>query len=184
MADIGIRGSTVTFKIDTGADVTAISDQMYESIVHSEGELEEVLRPLYRPGGVKLTVLGSATETLSYKEREVTERIYVVRGLQVAPLSRPASVSLKLVARVDTITQESVRQTYPKLCDGLRLVQKPYTIKLKPDAVPYSLKVPRRVPLPLMDKVKKRTGEDGRPWGHKPHRRTNSLRHGGGSEEE
>lgn len=70
-------------------------------------------------------------------------------------LSRPASVSLKLVARVDTINQESVRQTYPKLCDGLGLVQKSYTIKLKPDAQRFSLKVPHRVPLLLMDKVKK-----------------------------
>ncbi|KAI3374568.1 hypothetical protein L3Q82_021135, partial [Scortum barcoo] len=60
----------------------------------------------------------------------------------------------KLVARVDTIDQETVRNTYPKLCDGLGMVQKPYTIKLKPDAKP-SLKVPRRVPLPLMGKVKK-----------------------------
>ncbi|XP_062399854.1 uncharacterized protein K02A2.6-like [Sardina pilchardus] len=44
--------------------------------------------------------------------------------------------------------------TYPKLCEGLGLVQKPYTINLKPDAKPFSLKVPRRVPLPLMGKVK------------------------------
>lgn len=28
MADIGIRGSTVSFKIDTEADVTAISEQV------------------------------------------------------------------------------------------------------------------------------------------------------------
>lgn len=35
------------------------------------------------------------------------------------------------------------------------MVQKPDTIKLKPDAQPFSLKVPRRVPLLLMDKVKK-----------------------------
>lgn len=62
---------------------------------------------------------------------------------------------LKLVARIDTIDQETVRNTYPKLCDGLGLVRKPYTIKLKPDAKPFSLKVPRRVPLPLMGKVKK-----------------------------
>lgn len=123
--------------------------------MHRDGELEKALKRLYRPGGAKLTVLGSATEALSYKEREIIEKIFVVRGLQVVLLSRPASVTLKLVARVDTINQESVRQTYPKLCDGLGLVQKPYTIKLKPDAQPFSLKVPRRVPLLLMDKVKK-----------------------------
>lgn len=50
--------------------------------------------------------------------------------------------------------QESVRPIYPKLCDILGQVQKPYKIKLKPDAQLFSLKVPRRVPLPLMGKVK------------------------------
>lgn len=54
-----------------------------------------------------MTVLGSATETLSYKERERSEKIFAVRGLQMALLSRPDSVSLKIV---DTINQESVRQ--------------------------------------------------------------------------
>lgn len=62
---------------------------------------------------------------------------------------------LKLVARMDMIEQETVRATYHKLCDGLGLAQKPCTIKLKPDAKSFSLKVPQRVPLPLMGKVKR-----------------------------
>lgn len=62
---------------------------------------------------------------------------------------------LKLLARVDTIDQETIKQTNSKFCDGLGLVQKHYTIKLKPEAKPFSLKLPPRVPLPLMDKVKK-----------------------------
>lgn len=49
---------------------------------------------------------------------------------------------------------ESVKQQYPKLCSGLGLVRRPYSIKLKPEAVPFSLHAPRRVPLPLMGKVK------------------------------
>ncbi|KAL7859464.1 hypothetical protein SRHO_G00146110 [Serrasalmus rhombeus] len=69
-------------------------------------------------------------------------------------LSRPASDNLRLVARIDSIDLDSVKQTYPKLCDGLGLVQQPYTIKLKPGVKPVSLKAPRRVPLPLMGKVK------------------------------
>lgn len=107
MADIGIRDSTVSFKIDTGTDVTAISEQVYKCIMHRGGMLEKHIKLLYGPGGAKLTVLESATETLSYKEREITEKIFAVRGLQMALLSRPDSVSLKLV---DTINQESVRQ--------------------------------------------------------------------------
>lgn len=34
-------------------------------------------------------------------------------------------------------------------------MQQPYTINLKPDTVPFSLKTPRRVPLSLMPKVKR-----------------------------
>lgn len=75
------------------------------------GGTRKTLKPLHGPGGAKLTVLGSATQTLSYKKREITEKSFVVRGLQVALLSRPASVSLKRAATVDTTNQESVRQT-------------------------------------------------------------------------
>ena len=48
----------------------------------------------------------------------------------------------------------AVKKNYPKLCDGLGLLEQPYTIKLRPNAKPVSLKVPCRVPLPLMGKVK------------------------------
>lgn len=155
MADIGLQGRKVTFKIDTGADVTAIPETVYKNTMPGAKDVKAAMKQLYGPGGAKLNVLGSVTETLTYKDRSTTERIYIVRDLHVGLLSRPASVRLKLVARIDMIDQETVRTTYPKLCDGLGLVQKPYTIKLKPDAKPFSLKVPRRVPLPLMGKVKR-----------------------------
>lgn len=64
LADIDIRGSKVSFKIDTGADVTAIPEQVYKSIIHREGE--NILKSLYGLGGVKLNVVGSATDNLSY----------------------------------------------------------------------------------------------------------------------
>ena len=83
-----------------------------------------------------------------------TEDIYVVKDLHTALLGRPAIEQLQLVCRVDSITMESVKQQYPKLCSGLGLVRRPYSIKLKPEAVPFSLHAPRRVPLPLMGKVK------------------------------
>lgn len=37
MADIGIRDSTVSFKIDTGTDVAAISEQVYKCVMHRGG---------------------------------------------------------------------------------------------------------------------------------------------------
>ncbi|KAK7878780.1 hypothetical protein WMY93_030940 [Mugilogobius chulae] len=155
LADIDVRGNKVRFKLDSGADVTAISEQTFKDFKEPNEQLQKAEKPLYGPGGTALTVLGSTTENIFYCDRSTTEKIYVVRNLRVALLSRTASVRLKLIARMDSIDQETVKKAYPRLCDGLGLVHKPYTIKLKPDAKPFSLKVPRRVPLPLMGKVKK-----------------------------
>lgn len=52
---------------------------------------------------------------------------------------------------VDT---NSFKKHYSKLSSGLGRVQQLHTIKLKPNAQPFSLKTPRQVPLPLLDKVK------------------------------
>ena len=49
---------------------------------------------------------------------------------------------------------ETLKSGYPKLCSGLGIVQQPYTIRLKPGAIPVSVKTPRRIPLPLVDKVR------------------------------
>ena len=84
--------------------------------------------PLFGPGGNVLSVLGVARET-------AIEDIYVVIDLHTALLGRPAIEQLQLACRVDSITMESLKQQYPKLCSGLGL-QRPYAIKLKPEALP------------------------------------------------
>ena len=143
-------------KIDTGADVTALPAEVYHDITggHDVKHLAESTRPLFGPGGNVLSVLGVARETLRGGKKTAIGDIYVVKHLHTALLGRPAIEKLQLVCRVDGITMESLKQQYPKLCSGLGLVQRPYSIKLQPEAVPFSLHTPRRVPLPLMGKVK------------------------------
>ena len=151
-----VRQKTVCFKIDTGADVTALPAEVYHEITggHDVKHLAESTCPLFGPGGNVLSVLGVARETLRGGKKTAIEDIYVVKDLHTALLGRPAIEKLQLVCRVDGITMESLKQQYPKLCSGLGLVQRPYSIKLQPEAVPFSLHTPRRVPLPLMGKVK------------------------------
>ena len=119
MADIEVKGRKVTFKIDTGADVSAIPEHVFEGIIHRDRKPDRVQKPLYGPGGKKLDVTGVITETLSYKDRSTTEKLFVVKDLQIVLLSRAASLQLKLVARLDSIDLDTVKITYPKLCDGL-----------------------------------------------------------------
>ncbi len=151
-----VRQKKVCFKIDTGADVTALPAEVYYDITGGLDvkRLAVSRRPLFGPGGNVLSVLGVARETLRRGKKTATEDIYVVKDLHTALLGRPAIEQLQLVSRVDSITMESVKQQYPKLCSGLGLVRRPYSIKLKPEAVPFSLHAPRRIPLPLLGKVK------------------------------
>uniref|UniRef100_A0A1A8CXN4 Gypsy retrotransposon integrase-like protein 1 n=1 Tax=Nothobranchius kadleci TaxID=1051664 RepID=A0A1A8CXN4_NOTKA len=154
-ADLTIRNHKVRFKIDTGADVSVIPAQMYYCINQNETGLCEPDRPLFGPGGTPLDVLGMSRETICKGEQEIQENVYVIKNLHIALLSRPASVKLNLVCRADCIDMNVLNENYPKLCQGLGLMQQPYTIKLKPNAVPFSLATPRRVPIPLLGKVKR-----------------------------
>lgn len=87
-------------------------------------------------------------------DKHTLEEVYVVKSLHSALLGRPAITKLGLVTRVDDTSIHTLQERYPKLCSGLGLIQRPHTIKLSPGAVPFSLKTPRRIPLPLMPKVK------------------------------
>lgn len=153
-ADITIKNHKVRFKIDTGADVSVIPAHTYYSITEKDGQLDKTDRVLCGPGGTPLKVIGKYSETLCKGKQVVKEEVYVVHDLDTALLSRPASVRLNLVARVDSVDKTEMRESYPKLCQGLGLMQQPYSIKLKPDATPFSLATPRRVPIPLLGKVK------------------------------
>lgn len=101
-----------------------------------------------------MKVDGVVKVRLQRKERVEMEDVYVVRPLHTFLLGRPVSCKLGFVARLDGDTIETLKQTYPKLCSWLGEVIQPHAIKLKPGAQPFSLKAPRRIPLPLMDKVK------------------------------
>ncbi|KAL7865994.1 hypothetical protein SRHO_G00112410 [Serrasalmus rhombeus] len=155
MVDINIHDTRVMFKIDTGADVTVLPHTVFLNVFKGNPpRLYKASKPLLGPGRSPLDVVGITRLLLRRGEKEVMEDLYVVRHLHTALLGRSASCRLGLVARLDSVTVEILKQTYPKLCSGLGEMRQPYTIKLKPGAQPFSLKTPRRIPLPLVDKVK------------------------------
>ena len=91
-----------------------------------------------------------------------------MEGLQKPLLSRNASSSLNLIQKVNEIhskekpfdsvaenTKLHILDKYPKLFEGLGEIHGEYKILIKPNANPYALNGPRKVPLPLLDKAKK-----------------------------
>ena len=129
-AQVSLFNTKIKFKLDTGAEDTAIS--------------------------LALNVAGQFDATLAYKGTQSHQTIFVVKGLKTNLLGLPALRALKLIARVDAVEQyeDTIRQKYPKLFTGLGNMGVEYSIKLRPNAKPYALSTPRNITLPLRSKVK------------------------------
>ena len=71
-------------------------------------------------------------------------------------LGRPAIESLGLITRVASIglTGDQIPLQYPNLFKGLGKLNGEYTIRLSEGACPFALMTPRRVAIPLLQRVK------------------------------
>ncbi|KAJ8356744.1 hypothetical protein SKAU_G00195380 [Synaphobranchus kaupii] len=139
---------------DTGAAVTAIPSSTFS--IKRHGTLQSPGKVLYDPGNHRLDVKGCFKGKLCIKETTTEQDIYVVAGLSKPLLGLPAIEALTLIQRLHTVQaqQESVKAQYPTVFSGLGKLKEPYKIELESGAVPYALSAPRRVPLPLRDKVR------------------------------
>ena len=145
----------VKFHIDTGAEVTVISESIYKKV--GSPSLCEPDQTLRGPSNQTLPVKGKFSAQFQYGTINITteQNCYVVAELSRPLLGRPAIEQLKLLARVQEVQETlSPIHKYPKLFTGLGKLSGHYHIKLKEGSKPHSLNVPRRVTIPLMDSVK------------------------------
>ena len=150
-----VNGHPISFKLDTGAEVTAMSEQDYRTL--GAIPLKPSTLALYGPAQQALNVKGQFRGKLAIGQKTSTETIYVIRGLKTNLLGLPAITSLKLASRIDTtinLDHTPPQQAFPKLFTGLGTLGGDYIIKLKEGATPHALFTPRNVPIPLRGKVK------------------------------
>eukprot|EP00731_Ephydatia_muelleri_P019117 Em0011g1157a len=131
---VKVEGENLSFKVDTGAEVTAISEKSYREI--NKPQLEKAGRKLYGPGRYPLRVIGQFS------------------GLRTNLFCLPAIMALKLVARLEAVTVASVVDKFPALFEGLGNLGEPFDIRLQPGARPYALFTPRNIPIPLRQRVR------------------------------
>ncbi|XP_011410333.1 PREDICTED: uncharacterized protein K02A2.6-like [Amphimedon queenslandica] len=150
---ITINNTETVFKIDTGAEVTVITEEVLKSL----GCRHKLLKPdrvLCGPDGSRLPVVGQIDVKLSYKDRETVQTAYVLRNLKLSLLGLPAIRELRFISQVNGVDEQSVKEQYPSLFEGLGTFKREYEIKLKHDAQPHTLYTARTVSLPLRKKVK------------------------------
>ena len=114
---IGIEGKYVPFKVDTGAEVTVLSEVTWKSLKLSS-PLKKTGTLLCGPDQSCLKVLGETTITQSYQRRSSTQRVFVVNNLKNNLLGLPAIKALQLLSNVCSIDNSIISQ-YPSLFTGL-----------------------------------------------------------------
>ena len=148
-----VNGTPVNFKIDTGADVTVISDSIHQGIPHST--LQPPTKSLSGAASKNLEVSGQFSASLKYKDKEADEEVYVVKNLSRSLLGHPAIEALDLLQRVNAVqTKTDIERQFLKLFEGLGKLEEEYKIVLRDNAQPYAQSTPRRIAIPLLPRVK------------------------------
>ena len=118
--NIRLQGKEIVFKMDTGAEVTVISEKEYRTLERTK--LEKPSRVLYGPARQPLEVLGQFSERLTYGEHSHSEDIFVVRDLHNNLLGLTAITGLHLIQRVNATHQGSadILKRFPKVFSWTR----------------------------------------------------------------
>ena len=73
-------GQMLEFKIDTGAEVTAISAMAFRTLTGLKLEIPK--RSLYGPARIPLRMIGQVEGELSYKGKTAKQKVYMLNGLR------------------------------------------------------------------------------------------------------
>ncbi len=154
-AQIGVNDHNTKFKLDTGASVCVLSDSVPWL---KEVKLEKPTHTLRGPGGAKLEVIGTFRANLKYRQRRIQEQVYVIRNQPCSLLSKKVCVQLGLIKLNDVgeviHSPPDFRKEFLQLFKGLGKLKTEYHITMRDDAVPVCLYNPRKVPHPMLPKVK------------------------------
>ncbi|UYV61651.1 K02A2.6-like [Cordylochernes scorpioides] len=157
-AEIQVNGKKVKFKLDSQADVTCVPLCLFKKIMGQQRLVKSDIN-LRAAEFSELQTVGMFISTLRNGNYEIKE-IYVIRRLSEPLLSRRACELLNLARRIKVVaTRINPIKEFPEVFEGLGQIGNPYEIKLKPGTKPYAVHTPRRVPIPLMEKLKTRLEE-------------------------
>lgn len=152
-AELRVNDKPVKFRLDTGADVTVLPAGTYSRLFQSP--LQPVDNLLCGPNRVQLDAVGRFDAQLQWRDRLTTQTVYVIRDVHQPLLGRDAIDALGIVKCMDTLSSSlNPRQQYADLFKGLGCMDGEHTIRLKPDAEPFAVFTPRRVPVNLLPLLK------------------------------
>ena len=142
MVNTKVNSTHVTFKLDTGAAVTAIP----ASLKHCVSGIRNTDKTLKGAGNYNLKVLGYSEAVSSAGDNSVRENVYIVDKLVTPLLGKPAIANLGILNFMDNIqTGIDWIAEFPALFKGLGTMETKARIVLDDSVTPFAQSVPRRV---------------------------------------
>ena len=150
MVPLEVCGTSINFKIDTGADISVMSHTTFQTLPRCP-----VLQPakvmLSTPGG-KPQIRGEFTAVTTYKDKVYEFRVVVIESTRkISLLARDIAAAMGLVKRIEELVEEMTNVNDSEI--GL-MKTSPVEIKLKDGAQPHCVTTARRIPFPREDGVK------------------------------
>ena len=152
--DVYVNSVKLNFRIDSGADVTVISNETFDLI--NKTKLFPCEQILTGPQSDNLVVTGKFNAKLETDNFVSEQCVYVVEKLKQSLLGWPAIKALNIFSNVNSVVdaKEFVKLRFPKVFSGLGKLGDPYQIKSNLGAKPFCIANPKRIPLPLEEAVK------------------------------
>lgn len=156
---------SVPFLIDTGADIICMPINILP-----KSKLKDIFPSSELISGLdgktkKLKVFGKINVQLVYRDIVYSTLVYVLYGLKLSILGRPGIVNLEVlkfpsnkehgVMNIE-ISKVKPKLEFPKVFQEIGEFKEEMEIKLKENVKPFVQAAPRIVPLPLLDKLKKK----------------------------
>ncbi|XP_037579458.1 uncharacterized protein K02A2.6-like [Dermacentor silvarum] len=152
--EVLVDGCPLSFKVDSGTENSIVPS----TFLGVPSKIQDPKSELKGPGNNVLPVLGTYIATLSWHGKFTKQLLYVLATKTVPLLGFPAIHALGVCTFVDQVSGtpqlSGDLSLDPSLFRGLGTLPEAYTIRLQPNATPFSLSVPRRLSLPLRDVVK------------------------------
>lgn len=153
----------VTFEVDTGVDVTVLSATEYSA--QAMGALCDSEEQLLGAGRRPIKTLGKVIAQIKWNDRTIHDTVFVAEGVKSALLGRPAIQALNVLLSLNEVgmtnkpNQEIPMKDASLLQGNHERMKTEYSIALHPDAKPFAISCPRRVPIPLLLAVRQEIQE-------------------------
>ena len=116
-----LKGQTVNFKLETGAEVTVINRQILQRLPRTQ--LQPTSKTLLGPVPHSLKVTGKFETTINKDDRTTTQTIFVAPEIKTNLLGLPAITSLQPLFQINSTTKDCtadhIQQEFPSLFQGL-----------------------------------------------------------------